>query len=380
MADNIINFVKQKSYTMVDNNLGGGSFGKTVLLKDNSLDELFVCKKYVPQDGVDKKQFFDNFKQEIKIMYKLNHQNIVRIYNYYLYDDQYTGFILMEYIDGLTLDKHMAREDLWLCECDEISTFIQLIKAFACLEKNNIIHRDIRPSNIMVSNDGKVKIIDFGLGKDFSTSPFSRDSLNEIINRRGMEKIPQEMDEGKYTSKTDMFCIAELFNRLLKQNNIKNFKYKNILAKMMEINPDKRYSTFQEILDKINAREFSLLEVSDSDKKTYMSFTNEIMNSIVGFNDTPNIEDNADVIINGLTSVLEENCFENILVDNSSLLNVFVKNSYSYYNSNKIEMSLIKEFFDWINLKDRHYQEVVVKNIKSKISKKGIIKEDNLPF
>lgn len=380
MAEDIINFIKTKSYAMVDNDLGGGSFGKTVLLRDNSLDELFVCKKYAPQEGVDKKQFFDNFKQEIKIMYKLNHQNIVRIYNYYLYDDQHTGFILMEYIDGLTIDEHMKREDLWLSECDEVSTFIQLLKAFACLEKNNIIHRDIRPSNIMINNAGILKLIDFGLGKDISKSPFSKDSLNAIINRRGMEIIPQEMNGGKYTSKTDMFCVAELFNRLLKQNNIKNFKYRNILSKMMEINPDKRYSSFQEILDKINAKEFSMLDVSDLDKQTYISFTGEIVNSLNYFTDTPNIEDNVDSIINGLASVLEENCFENILVDNSSLISVFVKSDYNYRNSNRIEMSLIKEFFDWINSKDKSYQEVVVKNIKSKISKKETIKEDNLPF
>ena len=81
----IIPFVKQKDYIMVNNNLGGGSFGKTVLLQDPFIDELFVAKKYEPVYGEIKELFFKNFLDEIKILYKLNHRNIVRIYNYYAY-------------------------------------------------------------------------------------------------------------------------------------------------------------------------------------------------------------------------------------------------------------------------------------------------------
>lgn len=76
----VIPFVKQKDYIMVNNDLGGGSFGKTVLLQDPFIDELFVAKKYEPEyDGI-KEQFYKNFLDEIKILYKLNHRNIVRIY------------------------------------------------------------------------------------------------------------------------------------------------------------------------------------------------------------------------------------------------------------------------------------------------------------
>lgn len=71
----VIPFVKQKDYIMVNNDLGGGSFGKTVLLQDPFIDELFVAKKYEPEyDGI-KEQFYKNFLDEIKILYKLNHRN-----------------------------------------------------------------------------------------------------------------------------------------------------------------------------------------------------------------------------------------------------------------------------------------------------------------
>ena len=91
----MIPFLKQKDYIMVNNNLGGGSFGKTVLLQDPFIDELFVAKKYEPEYPGIREQFYKNFLDEIKILYKLNHRNVVRIYNYYAYKENFTGYILM---------------------------------------------------------------------------------------------------------------------------------------------------------------------------------------------------------------------------------------------------------------------------------------------
>lgn len=99
----IVKFLKQKDYLMVNNNLGSGSFGQTVLLQDPFIDELFVAKKYEPYFEDARKAFYDSFLQEIKIMHKLNHRNVVRIYNYYAYEEEFTGYILMEYIDGQPL-------------------------------------------------------------------------------------------------------------------------------------------------------------------------------------------------------------------------------------------------------------------------------------
>ena len=71
----MIPFLKQKDYIMVNNNLGGGSFGKTVLLQDPFIDELFVAKKYEPAYPGIREQFYKNFLDEIKILYKLNYFN-----------------------------------------------------------------------------------------------------------------------------------------------------------------------------------------------------------------------------------------------------------------------------------------------------------------
>jgi len=74
----MISFLMQKQYIMVNNNLGSGSFGKTVLLKDPFIDELFVAKKYEPEfdDQQLKENFYKNFRDEI---FKHNHKKTVRI-------------------------------------------------------------------------------------------------------------------------------------------------------------------------------------------------------------------------------------------------------------------------------------------------------------
>ena len=92
----IIKFLRQRDYKLIDN-IGQGGTSRAVLLKDELLDSLFVCKKYSPVDEHDKLTYFRNFVDEIKLLHLLYHQNIVRIFNYHLYPEQVTGYI----VDGV---------------------------------------------------------------------------------------------------------------------------------------------------------------------------------------------------------------------------------------------------------------------------------------
>lgn len=245
---------------MVNNNLGGGAFGKTVLLKDPFIDELFVAKKYEPENESIKEKFYKNFLDEIKILYKLNHKNIVRIYNYYAYDRECTGYILMEYIDGTDLgtyiqDIYPSSESITL---DKL--FSQIIDAFCYIEEHGILHRDIREENILVDKEGNIKIIDFGIGKFYGRSENQADSLMFQVNRTRPNTLPQEHFQGKYTSLTDMFYIAELFYRLIsdtKHIDVSKFSYIDILVKMMQKAPENRFSNFAEIKNTIGKYEFT---------------------------------------------------------------------------------------------------------------------------
>lgn len=138
----IISFLKMKDYEMVNDHLGSGAFGKTVLIKDPFIDELFVAKKYEPYIPEIKKQFFDSFLREIKIMYKLNHPNVVRIFSYYPYPEHYTGYIVMEYIDGTNI-RDFFENYSWPFENLSLDNlFAQLIDGFQYIESNLLLCKE----------------------------------------------------------------------------------------------------------------------------------------------------------------------------------------------------------------------------------------------
>lgn len=381
MKDNgeIVRFFKQKDYVMIDNDLGSGSFGKTVVLQDPFIDELFVAKKYEPDNDKTQKEFYDSFLQEIKIMYKLYHKNVVRIFNYYPYESSYTGYIIMEYIDGKRIDKYLE-----FCVGIEApdNLFVQLIDGFDYIEKQGILHRDIRAGNILVTKDGVVKIIDFGLGKTFSPVDTSKDSMNDIINRLGLDRLPNEYFEGKYDSRTDMFYLAELYNRLLERTgNDIIFSYSAILQKMMEIDRENRYASFSEIKEAMAKKDFGNLEISQKDKEIYQEFSNAIMTCLSCFKESRTFVTDIKEFKENLHSVIQRNCFENIVQNPNDLVSIVVKGNYKFYTQREIPCEVVAEFEKWFNSLSVDWQRLVLNNIIAKLS---IVKieyaDDELPF
>lgn len=378
----MVSFLKQKDYKMINNNLGSGSFGKTVLLQDPFIDELFVAKMYQPEYEEIKEKFFANFLDEIKILYKLNHPNVVRIYNYYAYEKECTGYILMEYIEGQNIEEYFKG---YIGLFDPISldmVFTQLVEGFSYIEKQGIIHRDIREGNILIDNNGTVKIIDFGIGKIFEKSD-ENDSLVEEINRAGSDTLPSEYYSGVYTSKTDMFYLAELFHRMLELvgEDYNDFSYYNILEKMMKKNPDDRYENFEEIKDAVTKRDFKNMNITKEDKKIYLDFANLLNDVLVEFNSKREFVTNPDKFLNALETALENNLFENIIQNNADITNSIVLGLYTYRPKISISCDIVQRFVDWYKKLSENTKKVVLRNIISKLSvKKVVIKDEELPF
>jgi serine/threonine protein kinase len=155
----VTTFLRKKDYRLI-RELGHGACGKTVLLFDEQIDEYFVCKKYQPFSESQRETLFKNFVGEIKLLHQLHHANVVRVFNYYLYPESLAGYILMEFVDGSDIEEFVKVHPE---QCNEL--FVQAISGFAYLERSGILHRDIRPMNLLVSREGRLKIIDLGFGK-----------------------------------------------------------------------------------------------------------------------------------------------------------------------------------------------------------------------
>lgn len=377
----IVSFLKQKDYVMVNNDLGGGSFGKTVLLQDPFTDELFVAKMYKPQYDSMKEKFFKNFIDEIKIMYKLYHPNVVRIYNYYLYENACTGYILMEHIDGEDIRSFM--EEYILKELTIDSLFLQLIDGFSYIESHGIIHRDIRDGNILIDKKGIVKIIDFGIGKTVEQGFASEDSLVGEINRKNSDTLPQEYSEGIYTSQTDMFYLAELLNRLINEYLIdkSDFSYYEILDKMMKKNPQDRYANFMEVKAAIDKKDFLNMEISESDKIVYQDFSNAIYEVISVFTSERSFNSNPEVFIQKLEEVIKNNLFEDEIQNKNDLANTVILSSYKYHPNIKVSCSIVRDFLSWFKASTLDSQKIILSNLITKLSTIKVINPwDELPF
>lgn len=376
----IIEFLKKKEYVMLNNNLGGGSFGKTVLLNDPFIDEVFVAKKYEPDvdSEEEKKRFFKNFLDEIKIMYKLNHHNIVRIYNYYAYENILTGFILMEYIDGESINEWIENCSMGLTNATSNDIFIQLIDAFDYLQQHGIIHRDIREGNILIDKNDVVKVIDFGIGKVIQPGENSDDSLYDEINRANSDTLPIEYYNGTYTSLTDMFYLAELINRLLSIFPCSEFKYQHIIDKMMSKKPEDRYASFEEVKKAVDQNAFSSLSVTDEEKRIYTNFTDAVYSVIGEYTDSPLFNNDCNSIISKLNTILSNNIFETYISNTTEVVSAIVNVGYTYNHSN-ILVEDVANFCEWLTNSNDNKKNIIIRNLINKISNKPVEKYD-LPF
>lgn len=197
MEQQIVHFLRTRDYQFVKE-LGSGACGRTVLLRDEVLDQFFVCKKYSPQEGLDKQALYQNFLREIKLLHDLNHPNVVRVFNYHLYPASTAGYIVMEQVIGSDIGEYLAGKPE---EINEI--FEQAVDGFKHLEENRILHRDIRESNVLISDQGVLKIIDLGFGKHVEAPT----DFDKSISLNWWCELPTEFSQGTYDFwDRDIFC------------------------------------------------------------------------------------------------------------------------------------------------------------------------------
>ena len=140
--------------------LGAGGMGEVYLAQDTNLDRK-VALKVLPADVAADRHRMSRFVQEAKAASALNHPDIITIYEIEQIDS--VLFIATEFIDGVTLRDRLRNASMKLGEALDVAT--QIASALAAAHAAGIVHRDVKPENVMLRRDGIVKVLDFGLAK-----------------------------------------------------------------------------------------------------------------------------------------------------------------------------------------------------------------------
>ena len=251
--------------------IGEGGMANVYLANDTILDREVAVKVLRGDLSTDEK-FIRRFQREALSVSNLSHPNIVEVYDVGEEDGQY--YIVMEYIEGKTLKQLLnKRGALTLPEVIDIMT--QLTDGLSHAHEAYIIHRDIKPQNIMIEDNGTVKITDFGIAMAVNATQFTQ--TNSVMGT--VHYLPPEQANGKgATVKSDIYSLGILMYELLtgsvpfkgdnaveialkhmkeklpsirKQNPLIPQSVENIVIKACAKNPRNRYDTVKEMHDDI---------------------------------------------------------------------------------------------------------------------------------
>lgn len=181
--------------------LGQGAMGRVFLAQDPLLKRR-VAIKVVVEGGSDSEHALERFQREAEISARLNHPNIITVYD--VGEDPHTGpFLAMEFVDGVSLAR-LIREKR-LDHETTVRLLIQGAHALMAAARGDIVHRDVKPENILVSQDGRLKLMDFGIANVSDQTRLT--ALGTVVGTPSYT-APELLMGGEATASTDRYALV----------------------------------------------------------------------------------------------------------------------------------------------------------------------------
>jgi eukaryotic-like serine/threonine-protein kinase len=193
---------------VVERTLGRGGMATVYLARDTLLDRPVVLKVLAEHLAHDE-SFRLRFQREARLAARLVHPNIVQIYD--VGEDERGPFIVMEYVDGDTLADELRRRGRM--PADEVVTIgIQLCSALEAAHAARLVHRDIKPQNILRARDGKVKLADFGIARSLAAT--SHTEAGTVLGTAAY-LAPEQARGEEVTAAADIYALGVVLYELL---------------------------------------------------------------------------------------------------------------------------------------------------------------------
>lgn len=252
-------------YEIIDK-VGSGGMADVYKARDHKLNR-FVAIKILKTEYNNDKTFVQKFRGEAQSAAGLSHPNIVNIYD--VGEDEGMHYIIMELIEGITLKRFIERKGKLEIR-EAIGIGIQIAQGMEVAHANHIIHRDIKPQNIIISREGKVKVTDFGIAKATSSNTITSNAMGSVHYFS-----PEQARGGYCDEKSDIYSLGVTMYEMISghvpfegdnavsvallhiQNEAKSLReldpsvpvsVDKIVQKCMQKKPERRYLTVSELI------------------------------------------------------------------------------------------------------------------------------------
>ncbi|MDO5048214.1 MAG: Stk1 family PASTA domain-containing Ser/Thr kinase [Anaerococcus sp.] len=268
-------------YEIIDQ-VGIGGMAKVYKAKDRLLGRL-VAIKILKEAYAEDDEFLKKFNNEAQSAARLNHVNIVNVYD--IGEDMVNGrklyYIVMEYVEGLTL-KDLIEKEGSLSNHDIIDYSVQIAQALKSAHDSGIIHRDIKPQNILIDKYGLAKVTDFGIARVSSNATITYTSsilgtvhyispeqakgkiVDEKSDLYSLGAVMYEMAVGKVPFDADNSVGIAVMHIQDKPKSVKDLNEKvsdhlnRIIMKLLEKDPANRFSNASQLIEALEDQSFSL--------------------------------------------------------------------------------------------------------------------------
>lgn len=192
-------------YEIIDR-IGSGGMADVYKAMDTKLNRLVAVKVLRQEFRIDK-TFVSKFQKEAQAAAGLSHPNIVNVFD--VGEDVNANFIVMELVEGITLKDYITRKKR-LSVKEATSIAIQVSLGLEAAHQSGIVHRDVKPQNIMISTDGKVKLSDFGIARAASSNTISSNVMGSVHY-----SSPEQVRGGFANAQSDIYSLGVTLYEML---------------------------------------------------------------------------------------------------------------------------------------------------------------------